>query len=215
MRLPLIERGKRAIISGRTGSGKTTAAVWLLSRSPGRWIVLDTKRDELLGSIGEVVPMRSRYANDERYLIVRPDTFDPEEIDDWIYSLSERSRDIGLFIDELYYLHVNGRAGDGLVGWLTRGRSKGQSFIGCTQRPAWVSRFCFSEADYLAEFSLNLPEDRKRLYEFTGRESSFRKLRAHYWRWYDVQHDKQYVYAPVPLAGLRERFIRPVVDTAS
>jgi hypothetical protein len=67
-------------------------------------------------------------------------------------------------------LHHQGQAGVGLTSWLTRGRSRRQSFLGGTQRPAWVSRFVFSESDYLSIFSLNLKEDRKRMYEACGRE---------------------------------------------
>jgi hypothetical protein len=139
---------------------------------------------------------------------MRPKTNDPDVLDSWVDDLHEGWRNVGLFVDELYYLHNHGRAGKGLTGWLTRGRSRGQSFIGCTQRPAWVSRFAYSESDYLATFALNLADDRRRIYEFTGRDEVMEKIPAHYWRWYDVARDRLDYYGPVPYARLVQRFGR-------
>ncbi len=209
MRLPAINPGQRAIVSGKTGSGKTTGAVWLLSRSPGCWLVLDRKYDALLGKLGLHVGLNSDYEKawkKSRILIVRPETSDPEILDDWIAHISETWNNVGLLVDELYYIHSAGRAGDGLIGWLTRGRSRGQSFIGLTQRPAWISKFCFSEADFIGAYSLNLVEDRKRIFEFTGRDEVMAKLGKHFWQWYDVSNDQLATYAPIPATNLMSRF---------
>lgn len=206
--LPKILPGKRALIAGRTGSGKTVGATWLLSRSPGYWLVLDKKHDELLGSIGPHVGLESNYSEawkTSRVLIVRPETSDPKVLDAWIGNLSENWERVGLYIDELYFVHIQGRAGDGLVGWLTRGRSHKQSFIGLTQRPAWISKFCFSEADYLGEFSLSLQDDRKRMYEFTGKPEMLIDLQPRAWNWYDVSRNRLTRYGPVPF-NLQRRF---------
>ncbi len=207
--LPRVLPGERVIIAGRTGSGKTIGAVWLLSRSPGCWLVLDRKYDKAFENIGPTVGLNCDYDNlwkENRILIVRPETSDPGELDAWIQRVSERWQHIGLLIDELYYVHTNGRAGDGLVGWLTRGRSRQQSFIGCTQRPAWVSRFCFSESDYIVSYTLNLADDRKRMYEFTGRKDMLQKTRRYKWAWYDVARDKLTRFGKVPFSDLERRF---------
>ncbi len=202
--------GERVIIAGRTGSGKTVGSLWLLSRSPGLWIILDRKYDNTFDGVGPVVGLDTNYEKlweENRVLVVRPETSDPAELDKWIGVISERYQHIGLLVDELYYVHSNGRAGDGLVGWLTRGRSRGQSFIGCTQRPAWISRFCFSESDYIVSYTLNLSDDRKRMYEFTGRKDMLQKTKRHKWSWYDVSEDRLTRFGKVPFSDLSRRFV--------
>jgi hypothetical protein len=203
MGYPLIPQGKRAVLAGRTGAGKTTLARWLMLRSPGFWIILNQKGDEALARMGPTADMgqwERIIEKGHKFAVIQPPPgMDKEEIDGWIYEVSESWENVNLCVDELYYLSSNGRAGPGLTGWLTRGRSRGQSFLGNTQRPAWVSRFVFSESDYLCSLALNLRDDRKRMVEFTGHEKMREKLPPRYWRWYDVENDELTTYGPVPI----------------
>ena len=107
---------------------------------------------------------------------------------------------VGLCADELYTLHQNGRAGDGLTGWLTRGRELKQSFLGLTQRPAWVSKFILSESDYIGEMSLTLEADRKTMRDIIGSPEALVKLPPREWLWYDMSADRLRKFGPVPLA---------------
>mgnify|MGYP001626164303 CR=1 FL=1 len=201
-RYPKIDIGERMAIAGRTGSGKTTLASWMVRRSAGFWIVLNQKGDASLSRLGPNLTMdtwEDALDRGAKFAVIQPEPERTiEEIDDWIYALSEEWENIGLFVDELYYLTSNSRAGPGLTGWLTRGRSRRQSFIGLTQRPVWVSKFIFSESDYLVEMSLALKDDRKRMYEMSGMSEMLEKLPARYWRCYRQGSDDLVTYGPVP-----------------
>ena len=201
---PKIQPGKRCLVVGRTGSGKTVWGRWMLNRSPGKWIILDMKHDEGFQGKGRIITdlpdvnMLLKLWKKDRWIIIRPKTLDPDLIDQWIEYVHESVENVGLFVDELYYIHTHGQAGRGLIGWLTRGRSRKQSFLGGTQRPAWISKFLFSESDRFSIFSLNLLEDRKRVYEFVGDKIVLQNPPEFCWRWYDISKNKLLTFGKVP-----------------
>ncbi len=211
LRYPHVPRGKKATISGRNGTGKTTAGLWIARHSPGTWVILDTKGDpDNFGKVGvalEGLPTASRLdkalASRAKFVVVRPSYkhLAPDILDDFITQIHLSYSDIGLFIDELYSVHNNGRMGRGLSAWLTQGRALKQSFIGLTQRPAWISGFCYSEADYIGSFDLTLRDDRKRLVAMTGRETFWHnEPTPHTLRWYTVAQDRLTRFAPLPMS---------------
>jgi hypothetical protein len=208
---PRIGRGERVIVAGRTGSGKSTLGDWLLRRSVGHWVILNPKWTKSYSKLPGSITVKVKKPDDWekivraimewRYVIVEPHgaATDPAALDALVEWLHDNYRDIGLCVDELYSVHINGRAGAGLIGWLTRGRELTQSFLGLTQRPAWVSQFLFSEADYIAGMALNLKKDRARMVEMTGQQEFDAPLPPHYWLWYDVADNLLRSFAPVPL----------------
>ena len=209
--LPRISRGKRAIVAGRTGSGKSTLGDWLLRRSPGHWVILNPKWTKSYSALPDNVTVKFRGVPDydkvaeeivkHRFVIVEPVSghADHETLDAFILWLHDNYRDVGLCVDELYSLHNGARAGEGLIGWLTRGRELGQSFLGLTQRPAWLSQFLFSESEYIGGMSLNLEKDRKRMVEMTGRKEFENQLKPHHWLWFDTPANTLRRFGPVPL----------------
>ncbi len=211
-RLPRVGAGERCMVIGRTGSGKTTGAVWLLSRAPGRWLVINSKGDALLEALGPSVPYDARsilaMPDDVRVAVATPATFEPEDLDRVLLELCEARAPLGIMIDELLYFHnASGRAGPGLMGLLTRGRSRGQSFIGCSQRPAAISQFCYSECDYFAVYRLTLPQDWSKLIALTSKPAIRQARAPYFWGWYDVRADRLSEYGPVPAADLQRRFL--------
>ena len=209
--LPRLNAGQRALILGRTGSGKTTGAAWLLSRSAGQWVILNSKFDPLLTQCGPSVkwsaPDIQRGLIDNRIVVAHPESYDPEILDSELLALIETRAPVSVMVDELSYTHfANGRAGPGLQGLLTRGRSRGQSFIGCTQRPAAISQFCYSESDAFGVYRITLPQDWSKLIAITGRASIKRVRAPYYWAWYDVTADRLREYGPVPEHDLLRRF---------
>jgi len=205
---PVINPGKRAIVAGRTGSGKSTLAKWLLQVSPGHWIIINPKNTRAYDALPDSNNIDGIDINkirnsimEHRFTIITPKAsqLSPETLDLLIEWIIGDYTDIGVCIDELYAVHKNGQAGAGLIGLLTRGRELKQSFLGLTQRPAWLSKFLFSESDYIGGMALNLADDRKRMYEFTGKAAFLEKLPAQDWLWYDVGLDLVRSFNPVPL----------------
>lgn len=206
--IPTINRGKRAIVAGRTGNGKSTLACFLLARSPGHWLIINPKHTRAYASLPDAVVLTDIKGSKieaaiqkHRFVIINPSGGDAtvEVLDGLIEWAHSKYTDLGICCDELYTLHRNGRAGDGLLGWLTRGRELGQSFLGLTQRPRWVSQFLFSESDYVGTMDLSLDQDRKRMFEMTGERNFLDRLEAYRWLWYDVGKDKIRKFSPVPL----------------
>ena len=209
--LPKIGRGKRALIAGQTGSGKSTLANWLLKRSPGHWVIINPKWTASYKMLPESTTLKFNGPQDygkleremlrSRFVVVEPSSHaaDMQTLDDILMHLHDNYRDVGVCVDELYSMHNNGRAGDGLLGWLTRGRELGQSFLGLTQRPAWISQFLFSESDYVGGMKLRMEKDRKRLADMTGLLAFERELPKHHWLWFDGGKSELRRFGPVPL----------------
>lgn len=207
--LPRINQGERASVAGRSGSGKSTLARWLLTRSPGHWVILNPKHTKAFDLLPDSVTMNGfdlRKFEDNiakhKFTIINPNPrkgqTSPEYMDAFVDWLHNSYTGIGLCADELYTLHKNGQAGEGLTGWLTRGRELKQSFLGLSQRPAWVSKFIFSESNYIGEMSLAIHDDRKKMYDFIGNPEALVKLPPREWLWYEQDKDALRKFGPVP-----------------
>lgn len=209
---PIIKPGQRVLAAGRSGSGKSTLARWLLTRSPLKWVILNPKGTKAYDELPDTAKINSldmgkieKALKDRRvrYVIVNPNSSEikPDVMDDFILELHNSWTSVGLCCDELYTLHKNGVAGQGLIAWLTRGRELKQSFLGLTQRPAWISQFLFSESNFILGMSLNLQKDRNRMYEMTEKEEYRKKLKALDWLWYNTDTEDLNYFGPVPIDG--------------
>jgi hypothetical protein len=180
----MIKRGQHVIVIGQTGSGKTVCLTELIKRADYAPVfILDSKLDDaflscplpdesliiyskgltafdtwLNGTPGRKIP---------DYVIIRPpveELAEPETLDGYLFSVYTRLKIPAIFVvDELYMIHRSGRCFDGLTAMFTRGRSKGFSLYGATQRPSWVAGFCFSEPSHYYVYRLMDEKDRKRL----------------------------------------------------
>lgn len=170
-------KGERALSIGKTGSGKTLFNRWLLERLPtAPCIIYDTKHDpkfdrlpdhRVANKLSDIYDAVDHTGVD--YIIVRPPpaiTANPQALDRILQRHEEEWRGVDAYIDELYHFHSGGRAGPGLSGLYTRGRSRGITTIGSTQRPAWVSGFIFSETQLFYLFRLTRESDRKKVDDF-------------------------------------------------
>lgn len=209
---PTCPRGKRVFVSGRTGSGKSWLARWIVERSPGPWVIINPKNTEVFDNFNAV----KLYKIDMKKIIkllgegfnvnLIPEPIDShvEVLDAVIFDLISNLENFGVVIDEAYSVHKNGQAMDGLTSLLTRGREKNQSAVICTQRPSRISLFCLSEADYFATMALTRKEDRIKLAEGSGCENFKQRVDGlHEWLWYDVNNDKIRHFLPIPLDNLK------------
>lgn len=208
-KLPLIKPGTRTTIAGRTGSGKTSLARYLMEkRSRQHWVVFNPKHTAGYKSLPDNVVLQKwdarkfdKVISEHRFVILNfaKDELKHEYMDAIINYIHESYDGIGFCFDELYYMHKNMEPGEGMIGLYTRGRERGQSVLGLVQRPKRISLFCFSEADYICGMALNLENDRKRMVEATGDESFIHSLPKYVWRWYNVDADKSNLWGAVPL----------------
>lgn len=205
---PTVRLGTRLAVFGRTGSGKTYLIRWVLLRSPGNWVVLDTKHDPEWGRgwrprAGLLSPARlAQVWERDRVVILRPTPAEtnPATLDAYIGTLHEAFDNFGMVIDEAMQVCPSAMtAGPGITGLLTRGRVRGQAAIVGTQRPARVPRFVFSEASAFVVMALNLEQDRRSAFAFTGSPAVLRKLPARRWLYYDVAADEITAYSPVTI----------------
>lgn len=211
----LLERGERGIIIGQTGSGKTVGAIWHV-RSVSQWpvIIFDTKIEPafdgvaLPGESSEIIESGDDFLKQWKskkqpdYLIVRPtagELANPAELDDLLQAFYAAGKSAFVYIDEAYQWHVQGRAGAGLTGLLTRGRSKKMTTLLSSQRPAWVSRFCFTEVQKYYIYRLSDRRDLQSIENYIpGMAACPLPAKRHFWFYEAGESEKPEYFAPVP-----------------
>lgn len=196
-RLP--DDSHRITILGKTGTGKTQLGIWHLSRRDYMrrpWIILDYKGDDLINSIqgakhievGEVPKHPGIYITHPM-----PTEKGGGPVDDLLWKMWAREN-IGLYIDEGFMV---GNDSESLRAIYTQGRSKKIPVITLSQRPVWMTRFAFSEADFIQYLYLNDKRDRQTVQSFIPANVNSRLPDFHSY-YYDVGRDRLDVFGPVP-----------------
>lgn len=178
---------------GKTGSGKSTFAAWLLSRSNLRkpWIILDYKRETLFDRLIKTyrinVQSKTFHRPKRGMEVLRPrPQMDNDEIEDVLWKMWDKGR-CGIFIDEALHLPSASKA---LVNILAQGRSKNIQVICCSQRPYYVSPFLASEASYYGIFNLSDKRDKDRVREFVPLPRDYSNPPPHYSYWYNSERNE-------------------------
>jgi hypothetical protein len=194
------KNSQHVAVLGQNGSGKTRFGAWLLSLAPydaQPYIVVDTKHEELFGAIDRARDIAVGEVPKEPGLyLARPNVDDQEQIQPWLRAIWERGR-VGMFFDETYNIPEPAHGG-WLRALLAQGRSKRIPCICLSQRPAWVSKFIFSEAYYFSVFHLQMRDDIARCFEL-GLPQEIREPLPRYWSyWYDVHQRELMKMQPCP-----------------
>lgn len=190
----------RTGIFGRTGSGKTRLGTWLLSNSPfdkTPYVVIDYKLEKLFAQADRIKEIGfDEVPKKPGLYIIRPLPTDDDAVEAWLWKIHQHEN-CGIYVDEGYGIDPKSKA---LRAVLTQGRSKHLPVIYLSQRPAWISPFVVSEADFLSVFQLTKPEDQQRVAQIMPRaELDFsQQLPEFHSRWYDVGKARGYTLAPVP-----------------
>jgi len=216
----LLGEGERGVIVGKSGSGKTRGAIWQLSEtSLSPVIIFDTKGEPAFNALPRQLPdgtreemlkvdsfpeFRALSLDDlPEYVLVRPpvkDIADPEKLDEYLQVIYSRFHPALVYLDEGYQFHRRGQAGEGLIGLLTRGRSRGISLLVGSQRPAWVSQFVFSEATRFYIYRLIKEDDRARVAEFIpGFDELPRVPNREFWYYHGDKDNEPELFGAVPL----------------
>ena len=183
---------------GSTGSGKTQFAAWLLSTRDFHirpWVIFDFKGDELISEIGAVeIPITGRPPKKPGLYVVRPiPQLHDSAVTDFLWRCWAQE-EIGIYFDEGYML---GQRNPALNALLTQGRSKHIEMITLSQRPVWMSKFVFSEANYFAVFNLTLEDDRKYVSTYLNGHKP-EVLPKYHCLWYDADRQQAAIFSPVP-----------------
>jgi hypothetical protein len=194
---------QRTAVIGRTGSGKTQMGTWLLSEAPFTempWIIFDFKYDGLLNALPRVkeIGLTEKLPKEPGLYIVHPHPDDTAETNSFLKKIWEQE-DTGVYIDEGYMIPDHGP----FRALLTQGRSKRIPVITLTQRPAWISRFVFTESEHLCIFHLQHRRDQKTVEEFIPDDRGVNlrdRLPQYCSYWYSVSADHVFKLSPVPLA---------------
>jgi DNA helicase HerA-like ATPase len=193
----------RLAIVGRTGSGKTVAAIWHLSEADfdeRPWVILDFKNDELLNAIdrAELIDFGELPSEPGLYLLkVRPGS--QEQVSEF-FKQAWHQENIGILVDEGYMID---RDDEWFNACLTQGRSKKITLFILSQRPVWLSRFVFSEASYFQVFDLTHSKDLDKVREYIRddeREQLDQELPEFHSFYYDVGRKHLETFGPVPPA---------------
>lgn len=188
---------QRISIVGRTGSGKTVAAMHHLSQRQfdvRPWVIYNFKHDENLDAIPGVklIELDDLPVKPGLYM-AHPGPYDSEALEAHMMAIWAAGN-MGLYVDEGYMVDRNSRAFSLLQ---TQGRSKHIPMITLSQRPVWLNRFVFSESDFFQIFQLQHKKDRDKIGEYVPANIEER-LPAYHSYYYDVAEDKLDVWSPVP-----------------
>ena len=202
----------RIAILGRTGSGKTQSALWILSRKDffrTPWVILNYKGDELIDSIPYAQHVELGYVPTRGGIyIVHPLPGETEEMQAYLWQLWERQH-VGIFVDEGYMLADD----PAFLALLTQGRSRRIPMMVLSQRPSWITRFAFTESQFIQMFSLTDRRDLKTVSQFVSRDDIEEMVLPEFHSLYfDVSWNRSWILRPVPkeeeiLATIEQKFV--------
>jgi hypothetical protein len=215
---------KRHAIVGTTGSGKSYAAAWHLSRrswDTKPWIVYDPKRDDLIAEIPGTreIGMHEPIPEVPGIYLVHNLPGELDAVIDHMWKIYAREN-TGVYVDEGYM--VSGGSANGnpaLRAILTQGRSKHIPLVMISQRPVWMDRFVWAESEFIQIFRLNDRRDRESVKAFVPIDLEKERLPEYHSYYYDVGENEIIVLKPVPdkkviLSTFHERYERMMEKTA-
>jgi len=190
----------RVYIIGRSGSGKTTAAIWHISAKDfdvQPWVLVNTKGDSTLNELAAIPGVKTigidETPGEKGLFHVRPfpDT-EALELDAFLNRIW-RKGNCGVLIDEGYMIEED----RSLNALLTQGRDRHIPIIVLTQRPTWITKFVESEANFVQLFNLSRLDDRKNVSGLVPVDKNYR-LDKYCSYWYNVDEHELIEFAPVP-----------------
>lgn len=189
---------QRVALLGCTGSGKTLGGLFHLSNAnfdTMPWTIIDFKKDEHIDAIPRAQFVGSNDSPKQPGIYVLQPA-PKEDISDYLTRVWRRGRH-GIFVDEGFVMSHVPQNEEMFETLMTQGRSLRIPMILLSQRPAWVSRFMFSEADFIQAWRLNDKRDIKTVESFLP-SGAYVRLPEFHSLYYDVGKNKLTYLKPVP-----------------
>lgn len=189
---------KRITVMGATGTGKTQFGAWLLSKSAfdqQPFVIIDYKIDQLLNSIENIreIGLNELPSKPGLYIVHPVPDDDDDAVEHMMRKIWQQER-TGVYFDETTL--IPDRAA--FRSLLTQGRSKLIPTIMLTQRPAWVSKFAFTEAEFFSIFRIQHEDDHKKIRGFIPDVNLKNRLPEYNSRYYDVKQNHIFQLGPTP-----------------
>ena len=204
---------QRALFVGQNGKGKTVGAVTLLMPVIGKRpvYVMDTKGDDifsrLVSHFGDNAVLHTRFqdvANERNtpLVVYRPDGKELGDLNfldrvcQWFYD----RRGCVVYIDEVS--QVTGgmtQPKPGFLNLYTRGRSHGVGVWASSQRPAYVPKIVYTEAQKYYVFFLADKDDRERVAKFTHPSLNAQPSKDYGFLFYTPKLDRAIEFGPMKL----------------
>lgn len=200
-----IYANNRVSFAGKTGSGKTFAAGFLLGKI-GRKIVIDPKDSPAIDD-WNLIPWDEQSINllrdpDERAsirVIEPPGGYDKDGFPNWdpVFDMAWDLAPVTIYLDEMYSVAKNGNMSYHLRRLYTQGREHGIGIWASTQRPMNVPKEMFTEAEWGMIFMLKRAKDRKEVADDTGYDLIEEPIRDEHglWVYYETWSDP--IYYPI------------------
>jgi AAA domain len=196
----------RVAIMGRTGSGKTTFAAWLLSQADFHrkpWVIIDYKGEEIFAKLRKrasdaitQIKVKDRAPTRPGLHIVNPvPAEDDEAMEDFLWRIWERGN-TGVYIDEA---HLMPHGSQSMKALLVTGRSRKIPMMVISQRPVWVPREVFSESNRHVAFDIVRRDDRKLIGEFVSLNGEeIPRMPSYHSLYHDVDMNERHHVLPAP-----------------
>ena len=182
-------------IAGMTGSGKTVAALNMLSYrnfDNMAWIIIDHKGDDNIARLpAEKLKLNPVFLPNKGLYVVRPsirreDRADLEELLERIFKHGK----IGVYVDEGHLLGPS----EAIRTMFVAGRSKKVPMIWTSQRANWIDTFIWAQSTFYRVFKLQTAKDIKAVQE-NWPERWQVPAQFHSW-YYDGKQGKVFYLAP-------------------
>jgi len=186
----VIHSWQRVAFTGKTGSGKTFAANYLL-KPIRRLLVIDPKMQLVNDRSWRLEPPSRegikalRDGEYARLVYWQPPAIDNEGFPIWdsVFEFAWDIGDVVVYIDEMYSVAKNGRMSYPLRRLYTQGRFPLIGVWASTQRPSFVPLEMFSEAEWSFTFTLRMEDDRRRVARSLGFDQLLEPIRDEHGFW--------------------------------